>query len=215
MTPKISRLREYGGPNVIREKIGVEPTGLPFNSKLALEIYKDRSVNPLVNAGAIAAVSLVKAKNEEERWQKILTNLKEFAGGAGLPLLDEVFKSEYATAFSNRAIANLLYNDGRLYCEPEVALRIYTKQCSVGVTTKELAIMGATLANGGVNPQTNKRLLDASSVPEMLAIMLTAGFYDESGLWSYEAGLRSKTGSVVPSCRLCQGVLQSPPSRRG
>jgi glutaminase len=197
-------MQQYGGPQVIVDKIGVEPTGLPFNSKMALEIYKGRSVNPMVNAGAIAAVSLVKASSEDDRWQKDLTNLRDFAGGAELPLLEEVFKSEYETSWSNRGIANLLFNYERLYSDPEEALRVYTKQCSVGVSTKELAMMGATLANRGVNPKTGKRLLDERSVPELLAIMLTAGFYDESGLWSYEAGLPSKTGvgggivSVVP-----------------
>ena len=197
-------MQQYGGPKVIAEKIGVEPTGLPFNSKMALEIYKGRSVNPLVNAGAIAAVSLVKASSEKERWEKVLTNLRDFAGGAELPLMDEVFKSEYETSWSNRGIANLLFNYERLYSDPEEALRVYTKECSVGVSTKELAMMGATLANGGVNPKTGKRMLDEGSVPELLAIMLTAGFYDESGLWSFEAGLPSKTGvgggivAVVP-----------------
>ena len=87
-------MQQYGNPNILKDKIGVEPTGLPFNSKLALEIFDARSVNPLVNAGAIASVSLVKAGNEEERWQKVHGNLQEFAGGAKLPLLDEVFKSE-------------------------------------------------------------------------------------------------------------------------
>jgi glutaminase len=197
-------MQEYGGPKVIADKIGVEPTGLPFNSKMAIELYKGRSVNPLVNAGAIAAVSLVKATSEDDRWQKVLTNLKDFAGGADLPLLEEVFKSEYETSWSNRGIANLLFNYGRLYSDPEEALRVYTKQCSVGISTKDLAMMGATLANRGVNPKTGKRVLDEGSVPELLAIMLTAGFYDESGLWSYEAGLPSKTGvgggivAVVP-----------------
>jgi glutaminase len=197
-------MQQYGGPQVIAEKIGVEPTGLPFNSKIALELYPRRSVNPLVNAGAIASVSLVKADSEKDRWRKVLTNLKDFAGGANLPLLEKVYKSEYETSWSNRGIANLLYNYERLYSDPEEALVVYTKQCSVGVSTKELAMMGATLANGGVNPKTGKRLLDESSVPELLAIMLTAGFYDESGDWSADAGLPSKTGvgggivSVVP-----------------
>ncbi len=115
-----------------------------------------------------------------------------------------MFESEYETSLSNRGIANLLFNYERLYSDPEEALRVYTKECSVGVSTKELAMMGATLANGGVNPKTGKRLLDEGSVPELLAIMLTAGFYDESGLWSFEAGLPSKTGvgggivAVVP-----------------
>ncbi len=191
------------GPEVIREKIGVEPTGLPFNSKLALEIYKQRSVNPLVNAGAIACVSLVQAKSEDDRWNQVLRNLGDFAG-TDLQLMDEVYKSEYETSWSNRAIANLLYNYERLYCDPEEALRVYTKECSVGISAKDLAIMGATLANGGVNPMTGKQVLPAEHVPELLALMAVAGFYDESGEWQYTAGLPAKTGvgggivAVVP-----------------
>jgi glutaminase len=191
------------GPKVLREKIGVEPTGLPFNSKLALEIYPGRSVNPMVNAGAIAAVSLVQAASEEERWKLVLDNIEGFAGES-LPVLEEVYDSEYETAWGNRGIANLLYNYGRLYSDAEEALRVYTRQCSIGINTKDLAIMGATLANGGVNPLTNRRMMPAKDVPELLAIMATAGFYDESGEWMYSAGLPSKTGvgggivSVVP-----------------
>jgi len=190
-------------PAAIREKIGVEPTGLPFNSKLALEIYADRSGNPLVNAGAIAAVSMLRVASEEERWQLVLSNLEDFAG-TELELMEEVYDSEYETAWSNRAIANLLYNYERLYCEPEEALRVYTKACSVGVSARDLAIMGATLANEGVNPITGKRVLAAEHVPELLAIMASAGFYDESGQWMYTAGLPAKTGvgggivAVVP-----------------
>ncbi|VGO17881.1 Glutaminase 1 [Pontiella desulfatans] len=191
------------GPEAVYEKVGVEPTGLPFNSKMALEIYDDRSVNPLVNAGAIASVSLVEASDEERRWAKVLQNLNDFSG-TNLEVLDKVYKSEYDTSWSNRGIANLLYNYGRLYCDPEEALRVYTKQCSVGVSAKDLGIMGATLANGGVNPLTNKEVLPAEHVPELLAIMATAGFYDESGEWMYSAGLPAKTGvgggivAVVP-----------------
>ena len=191
------------GPEALREKIGVEPTGMPFNSKMALEVYKDRSVNPLVNAGAIAAVSLVQASSEEERWKLVHENLEGFAGGT-LPVLEEVYTSEYETCWGNRGIANLLYNYGRLYCDPEEALRVYTRQCSVGINTHDLAVMGATLANGGVNPLSGRRMMAAEDVPELLAIMATAGFYDESGEWMYSAGLPSKTGvgggivSVVP-----------------
>jgi glutaminase len=196
-------MQQYGGPQAIVDKIGVEPTGLPFNSKLAIELLNARSVNPLVNAGAIASVSLVKADSEEERWKLVLENLEGFAA-ADLPLLEEVYKSEYETSWSNRGIANILYNYERLYADPEISMRVYTKQCSVGVTTDELAIMGATLANGGVNPKTGKRMINEAYVPELLAIMLTAGFYDGSGYWSMTAGLPSKTGvgggivSVVP-----------------
>jgi glutaminase len=191
------------GPRAIREKIGIEPTGLPFNSKIAMELNPQRSVNPMVNAGAIAAVSLVEASSEKERWHKVLRNISDYAG-RDLQVLEEVYKSEYETSWSNRAIANLLYNYERLYSEPEEALRVYTKQCSIGINTKDLAMMGATLANEGVNPATGKRLLAQEHVPELLAIMATAGFYDESGEWMYSAGLPAKTGvgggivAVVP-----------------
>jgi glutaminase len=191
------------GPAVLKEKIGVEPTGLPFNSKLALEIYKARSVNPLVNAGAIAAVSLVQATSEQERWNKVSQNLSDFAGRP-LTVLETVYESEYTTAWGNRGIANLLYNWGRLYSDPEEALRVYTRECSVGVSARDLGMMGATLANGGVNPVTKKQVMTAMHVPELLAVMATAGFYDESGDWMYTAGLPAKTGvgggivAVVP-----------------
>ena len=182
------------GPKAIREKIGVEPTGLPFNSKIALELYPEkRSVNPLVNAGAIAAVSLVQASSEEERWKKVLGNISGYAG-RDLKVLEEVYNSEYETAWSNRGIANLLYNYERLYSDPEEALRVYTRQCSIGINTRDLGMMGATLANEGVHPVTGKRLIPAEHVPELLAIMATAGFYDESGEWMYAAGLPAKTG---------------------
>jgi glutaminase len=163
------------GPKVVREKIGIEPTGLAFNSKLALEIYPSRSVNPLVNAGAIAAVSLIEASSEEDRWKKVLDNMSDYAG-RDLKVIEEVYTSEYESSWSNRGIANLLYNYERLYSDPEEALRVYTKQCSVGINTKDLAMMGATLANEGDNPATGKRLLNRAHVPELLAIMATAGF---------------------------------------
>jgi glutaminase len=196
-------MQQLGGPEAVLEKIGVEPTGLPFNSKLAIELQEARSVNPMVNAGAIAAVSLVKAGSEKERWKQVLGNLSGFAGES-LTVIEEVYDSEYDTAFGNRGIANLLFNYERLYCEPEEALRVYTRQCSVGITTKQLAMMGATLANGGVNPKTGRKMLDPQHVPELLAIMMTAGFYNESGWWAFTAGLPAKTGvgggivTVVP-----------------
>lgn len=198
-----SLVMQQQGPEAVAKKIGVEPTGLPFNSKIAIELLQARSVNPSVNAGAIAAVSMVHAKSEQDRWKQVLQNLSDYAGN-NLKLMDEVFDSEYSTAWSNRAIANLLYNYERLYSEPEEALKVYTMQCSVGVSTKDLGIMGATLANEGVNPITHKRVLAAEHVPELLAVMAMTGFYDESGIWQYTSGLPAKTGvgggivAVVP-----------------
>ncbi|MBT6265845.1 MAG: glutaminase, partial [Halieaceae bacterium] len=159
-----SLVMDQQGPAAVREKIGVEPTGLPFNSKMALELYAARSVNPLVNAGAIAAVSLVEADSEEDRWNQIHANLNAYAGRE-LPVLEEVYTSEYEESWSNRGIANLLYNYGRLYSDPEETLRVYTRQCSTGINTLDLGMMGATLANQGVNPVSGKRVLDAAHIP--------------------------------------------------
>jgi len=195
-------LQESGDADLL-EKIGVEPTGLPFNSTTAMGIYKEKPMNPLVNAGAIGTVGLVKASSSAERWSKILATYNAFADGK-LTFEDGVYKSEAATNFRNRAFACTLYNNGRLKEEPIEVTDVYTKACSVGVTAKQLAIMGATLANGGVNPTTGKRVLDAKYVPKVLAVMMTAGFYDESGMWSYRAGVPAKTGvgggivAVVP-----------------
>jgi glutaminase len=215
----MARVMDQQGYEAVREKIGVEPTGLPFNSKLAIEIYQARSVNPLVNAGAIAAVSMLPAKSEAERIQMTIDNLSQFAG-AKLTVLKDIYESEYSTAFGNRAIANLLYNSERLYSEPEEALRAYTEQCSVGVTAKQLAVMGATLANGGLNPVTRKRVVREEIVDEVLAVMLTAGFYDESGRWAAEAGVPAKTGvgggivAVVPG-RLAIASFSPPVNAAG
>ena len=194
---------EEQGIDAIREKIGVEPTGMPFNSIIAMELHDQRSINPLVNAGAIAAVSMIEAADAEQRLSTILDGYSAFAGEP-LLLIDEVYVSEAETNYRNRAIANLLYNYGRLYSEPMEAVDVYTKQCSVGVNARQLAQMGATLANGGVNPLTKTRVVRADYVDEVLAVMLMAGFYDEAGMWAYTAGLPAKTGvgggivAVVP-----------------
>ncbi|MEM9257011.1 MAG: glutaminase A [Pseudomonadota bacterium] len=191
------------GLGTLRDKIGVEPTGMPFNSIIAIELNSKRSINPLVNAGAIASVSLLPAKDANDRWNMVLDGFSDFAGEK-LELIEEVYVSEAETNYRNRAIANLLYNYGRLYSNPEEALDVYTKQSSIGVNAKQLAMMGATLANGGTNPLTGKAMLDSSYVDELLAIMMMAGFYDEVGIWAYDAGLPAKTGvgggivAVVP-----------------
>lgn len=194
---------EQQGLDAVREKIGVEPTGMPFNSILAIELNPERSANPLVNAGAIAAVSMLEAANGDERWQILIDGFSKFAG-VQLSLIDEVYVSEAETNYRNRAIANLLYNYERLYSDPLEAVDVYTKQSSVGVTAKQLAMMGATLANDGMNPLTGERLIRSDYVDEVLAVMMMAGFYDQSGRWAFFAGLPAKTGvgggivAVVP-----------------
>ena len=181
------------GIDAVQQKIGVEPTGMPFNSIIAIELNKQRSINPLVNAGAIAAVSMIEAADPAQRWGKIERGFNDFAGEE-LSVLEEVYTSEAESNFRNVSIAYLLYNYERLYSDPLEAVDVYTRQCSVGVNTAQLAMMGATLANGGVNPKTGKKLIKSDYVDEVLSVMMMAGFYDESGLWSYEVGLPGKTG---------------------
>ncbi|MCG3113781.1 MAG: glutaminase A [Candidatus Manganitrophus sp. SB1] len=191
------------GDEAIEEKIGVEPTGQKFNSILATQIMEDISANPLVNSGAIAAVSMVRAKSAGERFNKILHFYDHFSG-TKLKVIEEVYKSEAATNQRNRAHAYILEAEERIYSDPIEAVDVYTRQCSIGVTAKQLAVMGATLANNGVNPITQEKVLDPSHVPKVLALMMMAGFYDESGEWAYTAGLPAKTGvgggivAVVP-----------------
>jgi glutaminase len=189
----LALVMQESGAQAVVDKIGVEPTGHPFNSVIAVELLKARSVNPLVNAGAIASVSMVKAGSADARWAKISQNLDRFAGEK-LVFNQEVYESEAASNQHNRGIAELLQSYDRLYADPLETTDVYTKECSVNVTAKQLAVMGATLANGGVNPITQERVVDAKVVPKVLAVMMMAGFYDEAGLWAWTAGLPAKTG---------------------
>jgi len=196
-------MQEQGDASAIADKIGVEPTGLPFNSILATQLLKRVSVNPLVNSGAIASVSMVKAKDSVERFNKIFAFFEQLAGSK-LTVIEDVYKSEAATNQRNRAHAYILFASDRIYSDPMEAVDVYTRQCSIGVTAKQLGVMGATLANNGVNPITRDRIIEAKYVPKVLAIMMMAGFYNESGMWAFTAGLPAKTGvgggivAVVP-----------------
>jgi glutaminase len=191
------------GDQAIKDKIGVEPTGLKFNAILATQIIPQVSVNPLVNSGAIASVSMVQANSADERFNKILGFFNDLSG-AKLTVIDSVYKSEAATNQRNRAHGYILAASERIYSDPMEAVDVYTKQCSIGVTAKQLGIMGGTLANKGVNPVTKAKVIDAKYVPKVLAIMMMAGFYNESGDWAYTTGLPAKTGvgggivAVVP-----------------
>ncbi len=184
---------EQIGPREFRRKVGVDPTGHPFNSVLALEMHNDKPMSPLVNAGAIATISLVDASGAEDRWRQILGVQSDFAGHR-IEMSDEVNASEQATNFRNRAIAWLLRDGGHVYCDPMEACDIYTRQCSTLVTTVDLAIMGATLANGGRNPLTGKRVISRANVPHVLAQMAMEGVYTRSGEWAYSVGLPAKSG---------------------
>jgi glutaminase len=181
------------GEDEARKKLGVNATGLPFNSVMAIELNSDRTMNPMVNAGAIATTSLVPGATAEAKWRFIQDGLSRFAGRK-LTLNAEVYESEAATNFRNRGIAKLLEGYGRLYFDALEATDVYTRQCSLNVTAKDLAVMGATLADGGVNPLTEERVIDAAHCKRVLAVLATAGLYERSGDWLYEIGLPGKSG---------------------
>jgi len=181
------------GPDKVFERIGCEPTGRPFNSVPAVVDIPTHTGNPLVNAGAIATTSLIAGATEDDKWKKILAFYSK-AAGEKLSLIDAVYKSEAATNEGNRALAALLLKYQRIYSDPLEAVDIYTKACSVGVNVKQLAQMGATLANNGMNPVTGEQVIKAENVPYILAAMTMAGLYDASGGWAWHVGLPGKSG---------------------
>jgi glutaminase len=181
------------GPDKVFEKIGSEPTGRPFNSPVAVVDMGTHTGNPLVNAGAIATESLISGKDENEKWNKIL-NFYSRAAGEKLTLIDEVYKSEAATNTGNKALSMLLAKYDRIYANPFESVDVYTKQCSVGVNAIQLARMGATLANNGINPATGEQVIKARDVPYILSAMTMAGLYDGSGGWAWHVGLPAKSG---------------------
>ena len=214
-----SLVMEERGSGFLQQKIGVSATGLPFNSVIAIELHGGSAGNPFVNAGAIQATSWVKAKDSKERWAKIKGNMDAYAGRR-LPFNEEVYVSELNDNKRNQAIAKLLDAYGRMGSDPLEAVTVYTKQCSVGVTSHDLGVMGATLANHGVNPVTKQRVLQEKNVPKLLAVMAAAGLYDGAGDWLYATGTPAKSGvgggilAVVPG-KLAIGVVSPPLDRYG
>ena len=184
---------QHLGAQEARDKLGVNATGLAFNSLAAIEQSGDGRTNPMVNSGAIATTSLVPGSTLDAKWQFIHEGLSQFAGRT-LPLNEEVYTSATETNFRNQSIARLLQSFGRIYMDPAQATELYTKQCSLNVSARDLAVMGATLADGGVNPITKVRVVDASICHYALAVMATAGLYETSGNWLYDIGLPGKSG---------------------
>jgi glutaminase len=186
-----------------RIKLGVNGTGMPFNSVMAMEMHEDRTMNPMVNAGAMASTSLVPGATGEEKWAFIQEGLSRFAGRQ-LEVDEDVYQSEAANNQRNQGIARLLDSYERMYFDPAVTTDIYTRQCSLLVTAVDLAVMSATLADGGLNPVTGEQVVDADTCKRVLAVLATAGLYEKSGEWLYAVGLPAKSGvsgaiiTVVP-----------------
>jgi glutaminase len=185
-------IEDQGAPS-IENNMGVDATGQVFNSIVAVEQYKGAEMNAMVNPGAITTTSMLSGTSRDDIWNKLLAWYGDFAGRT-LSVNQDVFKSESDTNQRNQAIAMLMYAYGHIKANPLQACDIYTEQCSVNVNAKDLATMAATLANGGKNPLTAKTCVSAANVPEILAVMATAGLYDDSGKWLYHTGLPGKSG---------------------
>ncbi len=187
------------GLESVEKQIGVDATGARFNSIIAIEGVRTvvgtgaPEMNPLVNPGAISATSMVKGASADEVWKKII-GFHNDAAGRSLSVLQDVYKSESDSNQRNQAIGALMLAYGYVKQNWQQAVDLYTRQCSIGVNARDLAMMAATLAAGGKNPTTGKQVIDTAKVPGVLAVMATAGLYDDSGKWLYHTGLPAKSG---------------------
>ena len=186
-------MKEYGCETILK-MIGADATGLPYNSIMALLLENDHPSTPLVNAGAIAAVSMVRpVGNKGQKWKSICDNINALCGSR-TEFIEELYQSEALSNFKNRSIAWLLKSYNRIYDDPELSLDLYTKQCSLGVTAEQLSIFAATIANDGVNPKSKMRIFESRLSPKITSMMASVGFYEHSGNWLFSSGLPAKTG---------------------
>lgn len=181
------------GHDLVRDRIGVNNTGLGFNSVMAIELNDGHPMNPMVNAGAIATTALMPGGTSAEKWEHIRDGLSAFAGRT-LRMDGQVYRSEARTNERNKALARLLSSYGRLDEDPLEVVDIYTRQCAITVTAHDLAVMGATLASGGVNPVTGDRVVSPEVCRDTLATVASSGLYERSGEWLFEIGLPAKSG---------------------
>lgn len=189
----ILAMRQYGYDKVL-DMIGADATGLPFNSIMAILLESDHPSTPLVNSGAIAACSMVKPLGDsDQKWKAIVDNITDLCGSQP-ELIGELYKSESDTNFNNRSIAWLLKNYDRIYDNPDIALDLYTRQCSLGITATQLAVTAATIANKGLNPVTEKQVFDPEISPKITSMISSVGFYEHTGDWLYSSGIPAKTG---------------------
>jgi len=210
----MAKVIEQEGSQFLEDKIGVNATGLPFNSIVAVEMNKGDKINPLVNPGAIATTSLVRGNDSIAKWKEIEKIQSAFAGRQ-LSINRPVYISEAGDNLRNQAIAHLLLAYNRIYFDPVQTTDIYTKQCALNVNVKDLATMAATLANGGVNPITKYKVVSQATVMYTLPVMATAGLYDNSGIWLFNSGLPAKSGVGGGILAVCPGkfgiAVISPP----
>ena len=205
----ISKVFAYGlaledhGRDELLEKVGVEPTGDPFNSLIRLDEDSKRPFNPMINAGAIATTSLINGTDPTDKLNRLLAMFERYLGHE--VVIDmPTFMSERSTGHRNRAMAHLMLNFDMIGRDIDAALDLYFQQCSVLVNCQDLAMMAATLANQGQQPVTKKQALDADYAKDLLSVMYTCGMYNRAGEWAYRVGIPAKSGvsggiiAVVP-----------------
>lgn len=184
---------EDRGRDTLFEKVGVEPTGMPYNSIIAIRIRKNPSQNPSVNAGAITSTSLIQASSKKEKWKRLLKMFEAYAGRP-VKLDQKVYQSEVKQSHINQALSQVMHSLGSLEGDPTEAVDSYLRACSLNVNALDLSVIAATLANRGVNPKTGKRALQDKYVRDVLSVMLVSGLYDNSGEWMFRVGLPAKSG---------------------
>lgn len=186
-------LKQYG-PEAVLKYIGADATGLPFNSIFAILLENDHPSTPLVNAGAITACSMVEPKGDSwGKWEAIINNFTSLCASEPY-VLDELYKSESDTNFTNRSIAWLLKSYNRIYDDVPMSLDLYTRQCSIGITSEELSVCAATIANGGKNPVSGEQVFNPELSPKITSLISTVGFYQSTGDWLYTSGIPAKSG---------------------
>ena len=206
----ISKVFVYGlaleacGRDRVLQRVGVKPSGDAFNS-IVFDERNNRPYNPMVNAGALATTALVEGvETTEQALERILGAIRRYAGNQSLEVDEDTFEAEMRTADRNRATAYLMRSDGMLAGDIEATLALYLRQCSISVTCEDLAMMAATLANGGANSATGEQVLSPRYVRDVLSVMHTCGMYDFAGQWAYQIGIPAKSGvsggiiAVVP-----------------
>jgi glutaminase len=199
-------LEDHGRERVL-ETVGVKPSGDAFNA-LEFDERNNRPHNPMVNAGALATTDLIKGKDASERLERVVGAQRRYAGNEELTVDDDTYDAELKTADRNRATGYLMRSEGMLDGDVEATLDLYLRQCSVSVTCRDLATMGATLANGCANPITGERTLKRERVRDVLSVMYTCGMYDFAGEWAYEVGVPAKSG-------VSGGILAVIPGKMG
>ncbi len=185
---------EQWGAEKLLEMIGADATGMPFNSIMAILLEADHPSTPLVNAGAIASCSLIKPQGDAKgKWQAIKRFIEAMAGSK-VELLGELYDSESQTNFNNHSIAWLLRNYDRIYDDPEMSLDLYTRQCSLSITAQQLSVAAATIAYSGNNPISGAQVFKPNLSQNIISLMASVGFYENTGDWMYRTGLPAKSG---------------------